>query len=373
MKTPYARTLALNLERNLLLAALPLLEAGRVDAIEWSFDALDGVPELPDWFADLLSTYSQAGRLIGHGIFYGVCSANWTEEQDRWLAKLRAWQQRFPLDHVTEHFGFMTGKDFHRGAPISPPLSNATLAVGQDRLLRLSAACGRPLGLENLALAYHADDVRRQGEFIARLLEPVNGFILLDAHNLYCQAHNFGIDPLELCRAYPLDLVREIHISGGSWETHPSAPEGRVRRDTHDDRVPEDVFSILEFLLTSCPNLTYVTLEQLGPALETPAQREGLIIDFDRMCDHLRSAPPGVAVKSRSFEPPRFQPKVIPHSDPKLAGEQTLLAHLLETSSTVAELKNALSDSALASSSWQTEQWDEHMLETVWGIARKWR
>lgn len=373
MKIPYARTLALNLERDLLTAALPMLQTGRVDAIEWSFDALDGVPELPDWFADLLTTYAQAGRLIGHGIFYSVCSATWTAEQDQWLTKLRNWQQRFPLAHVTEHFGFMTGKDFHRGAPISPPLTAATLAVGRDRLLRLSDACGSPVGLENLALAYHAEDVRKQGDFIARLLQPVNGFILLDAHNLYCQSHNFGIDPLELCRAYPLDRVREVHLSGGSWEAHPSAPGGRVRRDTHDDRVPETVFRILDFLLATCPNLEYVTLEQLGPALKTAEQRTGLLTDFDRMCACLQAAPPGTVIKSEDFKPTGLQPAPLVHSDEKLATEQTLLAHLLETSSSVEELSNALSSSPLANSSWQTERWNPHMLETVWGVARKWR
>jgi hypothetical protein len=47
--------------------------------------------------------------------------------------------------------------------------------------------------LENLALSFSVDDVKHQGEFLEKLVEPVNGFLILDLHNLYCQSHNFDI------------------------------------------------------------------------------------------------------------------------------------------------------------------------------------
>lgn len=366
------RTLSINLDQHILAAALPLLQAGEVDALEWSFDALDRLPGIPDWFADLLDVYARAGRLVGHGIYYSVCSAAWSEDQDRWLRNLGNWQQRFPLDHLTEHFGFMTGKDFHRGAPISPPLTGATLAVGRDRLLRLRQACGLPVGLENLALAYRADDVRRQGEFLDRLLAPVDGFILLDAHNLYCQAHNFGVDPIALCQAYPLERVREVHISGGSWEVHPAAPAGKVRRDTHNDRVPEAVFQILNYLLVNCPNLKYTTLEQLGPALKTDAERAGYAADFRRMSSTIDAATLRPAAAPKTFLAPAAAPDAAPYSDPALATQQQLLTRLLETSASVDSFARALLASDLAGTAWQVEHWQPHMLETVYRIAQKW-
>lgn len=366
------RTLSLNLDRNLLQTALPLLRSGSVDALEWSFDALNRLPDLPGWFGDLLGTYAKAGRLVGHGIFYSVCNADWSEEQQQWLNRLRDWQTCFPLDHVTEHFGFMTGRDFHRGAPISPPLSEATLLVGQDRLLRLQDACCRPVGLENLALAYRADDVRRQGAFLERLLEPVNGFLLLDAHNLYCQSHNFGIDPIELCRAYPLHRVREIHLSGGSWVAHPEAPRGKVRRDTHDNRVPEEVFRIADHLLNNCPNLKYTTLEQLSPALATERQRGGYAEDFRRMNELIAAVHDSPSGLSCGFEPPGLTIPSTPYVNEPLARQQTLLNGILETATSSTDLKDRLSNSELADSDWHTEDWEEHMLETVRLIAQKW-
>ena len=362
-------TLSLNLDRHLLEASLPLLQAGEVEAIEWSFDALHRLPKIPDWFSALLHTYAGAGRLIGHGIYYSVCNAAWTQVQADWLEQLSDWHRDYPLDHVTEHFGFMTGRDFHRGAPVSPPLSEATLRVGRDRLKRLQHACGRPVGLENLALAYQERDVREQGTFIDRLLEPVNGFILLDAHNLYCQSHNFGVPARELCRAYPLHRVREVHLSGGSWEAVVGAPGGRVRRDTHDARVPEEVFEIAHFLVEHCPNLKYVTLEQLSPALRAPEAQEGFRKDFTR----LRSLTAGTSIPKNVFEPAVYDLPNEAYVDPNLAWEQRQFSTLLEEAESVTELRQALRSSPLANGDWQVERWEDHMLTTVWQIARKWR
>ncbi|HEY6899978.1 MAG TPA: DUF692 family multinuclear iron-containing protein, partial [Puia sp.] len=253
---------ACNLDADILAACLPLLEESRVEAIEWSFDALFKVEQVPDWFLELLSAFSKEGRLIGHGVFFSLFSGRFQSGQEAWLRQLQETASIFRFDHVTEHFGFMTGKDFHNGAPLNIPYTATTLAIGRDRLQRIQEACRCPVGLENLAFSYSLDEVRQHGEFLDRLLEPVNGFIILDLHNLYCQLENFELDFDELIHLYPLDKVREIHISGGSWEDSGIAPGRRVRRDTHDDTVPADVFQLLERVIDRCPHLKYVVLEQ---------------------------------------------------------------------------------------------------------------
>ena len=94
----------------------------------------------------------------------------------------------------------------------------------------------------------------------------MGGFVLLDVHNLYCQVENFGIDPVTLINSYPLDLVQEIHLSGGST----SQSEGRreIRRDTHDGAVPDAVFDMAKLALLRCPNVKAVILERLGDTIE---------------------------------------------------------------------------------------------------------
>ena len=236
--------LSLMLEDDFVRATLPFLEAGEVEVLEWSFDVGWSLPKLPDWADELLDHYSQAGRLLGHGVTFSALSAAWTARQAQWLQRLRGELDRRQYVHISEHFGFMTAGDFHRSAPLPVPLTAASLRLGQDRLRMLHEQGAEPVGLENLAFAFGRQDVADQGRFLDQLLAPVNGFLLLDLHNLYCQSCNFGLSLSELLDLYPLSRVRELHVSGGSWSPANAgialprdSRTDLVRRDTHDGAV----------------------------------------------------------------------------------------------------------------------------------------
>lgn len=365
-------SIACNLDSEQLLAALPLFNSGKVQGIEWSFDALFGVPNIPDWFNELLDFYGNAGRLVGHGIFFSLFSGKWSAEQDQWLKQLAQMSRQFQLDHVTEHFGFMTGADFHRGAPISVPFTKSTLRLGQDRLQRIATAANTPVGLENLAFAYSMDEVKRHGEFLSKLIEPVNGFIILDLHNFYCHLHNFDGQYDQLIDCYPLDRVREIHISGGSWEVSDLNNIKKIRRDTHDDAVPEEVFELLRKAIPKCPNLKFVVLEQLGTALTTPKEKAEFQSDFYKMEAIVQDFTRGNKIEN-NFTPPKFSQQEKPYEDLALYQEQLELSTILETARDVHEAKTRLLNSGLANSYWEVEHWEDAMLETVVKIAQKWR
>lgn len=368
-------TLACNLDINLLRAAHPLLAAGQVEALEWSFDALYRFREIPDWFSALLRAYSEEGRLIGHGVFFSLFSGRWSAAQQAWLDRLRLLSKTYTFDHITEHFGFMTGADFHKGAPLSIPFTAQTLRLGQDRLKRISEAAGCPVGLENLAFAYTLDEVKRHGSFLESLLEPVNGFIILDVHNLYCQLHNFEQCAESLLRLMPLHRVREIHISGGSWEPAHSDPDRNIRRDTHDGAVPDTVFELLEQAMPQCPNLQYVVLEQLGGALQTPEQQRVFQDDFRRMHHLLKryNDKAAIPVAYNDFQPPAFSLDSTPLSDEKLHQQQLALSEVLEKAESLKEARAQLASSPLAATAWQVGQWQDDMLETARQIAQKWK
>jgi len=367
--------LACNLDAQILAAAFPLLEAGRVEALEWSFDTLYWADEVPAWFDELLDTYSHAHRLIGHGVFFSLLSARWSPAQQQWLQQLRQLARRFHFDHITEHFGFFTGQNFHHGAPLPVPYTAATLRIGQDRLGRIQEACQRPVGLENLAFSYSLAEVEQQGEFLDKLLEPVNGFLILDLHNLYCQLHNFSVSDDDLLTRYPLHRVREIHISGGSWEASGQAPGRQVRRDTHDDAVPDAVFDLLARTMPRCPQLKYVVLEQLGNALHTPASQVRFRQDFARMEALVQQhCPQRAAIPAESFLPPQpLTPGPVPAEDAGLYAQQLQLSRILENAPAFAEAHRQLQASSLAHTAWNIEGWAPHMLETAVSIAQKWK
>lgn len=370
---PIHSAIACNLDTDILSAALPLFTDEKVEAIEWSFDTLFNFRNIPDWFPELLRAFGHEGRLIGHGVFFSLFSGRWSAEQEEWLRRLERMAPDFRFDHITEHFGFMTGADFHKGAPISVPFTPTTQAIGHDRLKRIFNACRCPVGLENLAIAYSPDEVKRHGEFLERLVEPVNGFIILDLHNLFCQLHNFDIDFEALIRLYPLHRVREIHISGGSWDDSPLRPDRRVRRDTHDDAVPDTVFDLLERAIPRCPHLKFVVLEQLGTALHTAESQEQFRQDFLRMDQLVRRAQAANAVPPHAFLPAGPFALGPPLADETLYAQQMELSAILETASGHAQARHLLAGSALANTAWNVEQWAPDMLETVVRIARKWK
>lgn len=365
-------TVACNLDKDILQACFPLFVEEKIEAIEWSFDTLYNVRNIPAWFVDLLKEFGHADRLIGHGVYFSMFSGKWSEEQNKWLQRLERMSVEFHFDHVTEHFGFMTGEDFHKGAPISIPFTPATLAIGQDRLKRIYQACQCPVGLENLALAYSLEEVKKHGEFLEKLIAPVNGFIIFDLHNLYCQIQNFDIPFDEIIQLYPLERVREIHISGGSWEDSLILPNKKIRRDTHDEAVPEEVFSLLENAIPLCRNLKYVVLEQMGTALATEESKKLFRQDFLKMDELVKQYHHGQK-PSNDFVPSSSFPLPEPLEDMALYAQQIQLSDILEQAETLDHARHLLYVSSLANSEWNIEQWAPHMLETVMRIAQKWK
>ena len=367
-------SIACNLDVHILQASLPLFEQEKVEAIEWSFDTLFRFDEIPAWFTDLVTEFSNHNRLIGHGVYFSLFSGKWSREQQDWLDKLRKLSGEFRFDHITEHFGFMTGEDFHKGAPIGIPLTSRTLALGKDRLLRIQDACRCPVGLENLAFSYSIDEVKKHGDFLGRLVEGVNGFIILDLHNVYCQVHNFNIAFEDIIRLYPLDRVREIHISGGSWDDTLVVPGKPVRRDTHDECVPEAVFEFLTEAIPKCPNLKFVVLEQMGIALDTRASQAAFQSDFLRMDAIVKSqVPNSLPIPTRTFAPLTELAKAVPLEDPDLYRQQMQLSRILETAGSVSEARAMLLASDLRNTAWEVENWAPYMLETAISIAQKWK
>ena len=112
------------------------------------------------------------------------------------------------------------------------------------------------------------------------MLSPVNGYLLLDLHNVYCQSVNFGVPMMDMVKTYPLDLVEEIHLSGGSWSEHAGS---KVRRDTHDGRLPQEIVDILPTVIALCPKLKFVLFEKLPGSFESDADAAGFREDYLRM------------------------------------------------------------------------------------------
>ncbi|MFK7931695.1 MAG: DUF692 family multinuclear iron-containing protein, partial [Myxococcota bacterium] len=224
----------------------------------------------------VLDAYAERGALYGHGVTLSVLSAAWCPRQQAWIDALIDEVHRRSYVHISEHLAFSTTPEMRDGAPLPMPRLPQVVEAGRRAMLALSAAAGTPVGLENLALALSPQDVQDEPALLDAILDPVDGFIVLDLHNLWCRAVNFGQDPTTLLMAYPQHRVRELHVSGGSWQ------DG-FRRDTHDGAVPDEVFGMLPTALQRFPGVDVVVMEQLPASLETQDAQQAFQEDVRRI------------------------------------------------------------------------------------------
>ncbi|NNF54613.1 MAG: DUF692 family protein [Acidimicrobiales bacterium] len=258
------------------LAALPVFDEGLIECLEWSFDMGWGSTGRPAWVDALLDEYSTAGWLLGHGVSYSLLGAHGNHQ--RWLRRLANEVDERSYRWITEHVGFVGAGRFTFSAPMPMPMTRDVVALGVQRLRDIATIVDCPVGVENLATCLSTQDAVEQGRLVRDLLSPVDGILLLDLHNLWCQSLNCDVDIETLLTALPLDRVREIHLAGGRES---STASGRsLRRDTHDQLVPPTLLELLERVAPRCPNLEAVIYERLGTSLTDVAAHNAYRADL---------------------------------------------------------------------------------------------
>jgi uncharacterized protein (UPF0276 family) len=350
-------------EADFVSAILPLLQNNSIEVMEWSFDTLYHTHE-PEWLRDLLNFYAENSRLIGHGVYYSLFDARWTERQEEWLKQLKEEVSLRKYNHITEHFGFMNTENFHQGVPLPVSLHSKTLQIGKDRLYRLQETVNIPVGIENLAFSFSIEDVKEQGTFLDQLTEDTNGFLILDLHNIYCQSCNFEAGMQEIIDLYPLDKVKEIHLSGGSWQESVYGKK-QVRRDTHDDIIPEEILSVFPSVMAQCPNLEYIIIERLGHTLKTEEERNNFLEDFNKVRTIIETSDLKLKEKSNWCKKEMKLPEK-PLEDLLLYEEQSKLTRLLYDNAEVEAVKDQ------DFHYFKTENWDSEMILTAQNIIKKW-
>jgi len=348
------------------LAAYPLIETGLVDALEWTVDVAPG-EELPERVTTPLEHFAGLDQLYGHGVALSPTSARFDDASLAWLAEVARDRRRYR--HVTEHWGFARARGIASTAPLPLPAAESVVAVTAHALRALREVVRAPVGLENLALALSPDELTSQPAMIARTLDAVDGVLLLDLHNLWCQAVNFGRDVRELALLYPLARVRQIHVAGGRWSE--SSYGDRVRRDTHDGWVPLEVLELLAWIIPRCPALDVVVLERIPDALADdsvhPVWRDELravrdIVTRAAAEPVITVAPPrDVALDARASvaDLARFQDAVV----------EVLLAPRVDDADTFAAL---LAHPGIAPFRDQVARWQPRQLEVAIELVATW-
>jgi len=246
-------------------ALSPLWEDGTARVLQLTVEQAF-VGELGPDFTGPLDEAAARGDLVAHSVMASPMTSPRDGVHHDWLRRTRATLARWPARWLTDHVG-CSRADGWQAAPLPLPASSGLVAITRDHLAWVRDELEIPVGLEILALALSIDDVLWQPDLVDAIVRPLGGSVLLDLHNLWCQAVNFDLDPVAILERWPLDLVRELHVSGGSWADY---PEGRFRRDTHDGPTPEEVFALIPEALARCPNAEVLTLERLRGTVDSP-------------------------------------------------------------------------------------------------------
>jgi uncharacterized protein (UPF0276 family) len=243
------------------LAAGLLAHLDRLDLVEVIADDWLGVPPAR---ARALRTLAAQVPVSLHGVGLGAASAAPVDRR-RVDALARLVNLVEPVSW-SEHLAFVRGGGHEIGHLAAPPRSDAVLAGTAANVAAVARAVGtRPL-LENVAtLIDPPGSTMDEPEWLGGALAATGCDLLLDLHNLYANAVNFGSDPRTLLSRLPLDRVASVHIAGGRWIGPPGDAPGPQRLlDDHLHDVPDPVFDLLACLGAWSGRALTVVLEQDG-------------------------------------------------------------------------------------------------------------
>ena len=93
--------------------------------------------------------------------------------------------------------------------------------------------------------------------------------LVLDLHNLECDADNGQLSVDEFLDELDLTLVKEIHVAGG-------VRRGGYHLDVHAELPSASTLALLDAVLPRCPNVDLVVFEMVGTALDA-IERDELV------------------------------------------------------------------------------------------------
>lgn len=212
-------------------------------------EILSGSPRV-DWFEAISENYLVGGGPPLHNLerirerypvmLHGVSmSIGGTDALDReYLRRLRRLADRIQPEWISDHLCWTGahGLNLHDLLPL--PYTEEALAHVVSRIREAQDVLGRRLLIENVSsYVTFSSSTMPEAEFVARLAEAADCWILLDVNNVYVSSVNHGFDAQAFIDAMPPRRVRQIHLAG--HQDH-----GTHIVDTHDAPIVDPVWDL---------------------------------------------------------------------------------------------------------------------------------
>jgi uncharacterized protein (UPF0276 family) len=232
----------LGLGWRLELAAGLLAHLDRIDVIEVIAD---------DYFeaarADLraLRTLAAQVSMVLHGTSLGLAST--VPVACRRLDRIARLIEAADAEGWSEHLAFVRSGSIEIGHLAAPPRTEASIEGACRNIDRATRIIGCAPLVENIAtLVVPPTSELDEAEWTTGIVGAAGVSLLLDLHNLYANALNFGDDPLTVLARFPIERVAQVHLSGGHWIDGPGGARRLLDDYLHD--VPLAVFELLREL-----------------------------------------------------------------------------------------------------------------------------
>lgn len=211
-----------------------------------------------------LRTLAGQVPLTLHGVSLGLAST--VPVEDWRLERMARLVEEVRPESWSEHLAFVRGGGIEIGHLAAPPRTMISVEATAANIDWARRAVGAAPMVENIAtLVEPPASTLGESAWISGIVAQSQAPLLLDLHNLYANALNFGEDPLALMLRLPLDRVGAVHLSGGKWIPEPGGAVGRRRLlDDHVHDVPPEVFALLRALASRVPQSLDVIIERDG-------------------------------------------------------------------------------------------------------------
>ena len=255
------------------LAAGIFTHVDRIDLLEVIAD--DHFRARPRELRPLVTLASQVPFTL-HGVSMGLAGSEAVEtfRLDNMARLVDALQPQ----SWSEHLAFVRAGGIEIGHLAAPPRTPANVEAAARNIRAAQRIVGAMPVMENIAtLINPPGSALDEAAWTGAILQAADAPLLLDLHNLYANALNFGEAPADLMLRMPLHRVRAVHLSGGKWISEPEQ-SGRERLlDDHVHDVPGDVFALLQLLAQHAPQPLDVIIERDGNYPEF----ESLLVQLD--------------------------------------------------------------------------------------------
>ena len=198
------------------------------------------------------------------------------------LARLRILCDRYQPESFSEHLAWSSHGEIFLNDLLPLPYTEETLALVADHIDEVQDTLGRQMLLENPATyLLFAESTIEETDFLHALAERTGCGLLLDVNNVFVAATNHNLDPYAYLARFPLDHVREIHLSGHSETVDDLGATLLI--DSHDTPVKDPVWGLYETVIASTgPVATLIEWDNdvpAWPALRREAELAGAILD----------------------------------------------------------------------------------------------